>query len=43
MRGTVATVRNTADWRAMLHHAGPEVRRAIEARMTADERLALTD
>ena len=41
MRGTVATVHNTADWRAMLHHAGHEVRRGVEARMTADERLAL--
>ena len=43
MRGTVATVRNTADWRAMLHHAGSDVHRDVEARMTADERLALTD
>ena len=41
MRGAVATVRNTADWRAMLHHSGPDVRREVEARMTADERLAL--
>lgn len=41
MRGMVATVHNTADWRAMLHHAGPEIHRAIEVRMTADERLAL--
>jgi len=41
MRGTVATVHNIADWRAMLHHAGPDVRREVEARMTADERLVL--
>lgn len=41
MRGIVATVRNTVDWRAMLHHAGPDVQRAIEARLSADERLAL--
>ena len=41
MRGMMATVRNTADWCAMLHHADPEVRREIEARMSADERLVL--
>lgn len=41
MRGMVTTVRNTADWRAMFHNAGPDVRRQVEARMTADERLAL--
>lgn len=41
MRGIVATIHNTADWRAMLNHAGADVRRAVEARMTADERLAL--
>lgn len=41
MRGIVATIHNTADWRAMLHHAGADVRRAVEARMTGDERLAL--
>ncbi|WP_454011436.1 hypothetical protein [Aquamicrobium terrae] len=41
MRGMMATVRNTADWRAMLHHAGPEVRRAVESRMSDDERFAL--
>jgi hypothetical protein len=41
MRGTMATVRNTADWRAMMHHAGPDVRRDVETRMTADERVAL--
>lgn len=41
MRGIVATIHNTADWRVMLHHAGPDVRRAVEAQMTADERLAL--
>ena len=42
MRGMVATIHNTSDWRAMLHHAGPDVRRQVEARMTPDERLALT-
>lgn len=41
MRGTVGTVRTVADWRAMLQHAGPDVRREVETRMTADERLAL--
>ena len=41
MRGTVATVRNTVDWRAMLHHAGPDVRRDVEACMSQDERLVL--
>jgi len=41
MRGMVATVRSIADWRAMLHHAGPDVHRGVEARMSADERLAL--
>lgn len=41
MRGRVTTVHNTADWRAMTHDAGPDVRRQVEARMTADERLAL--
>jgi hypothetical protein len=41
MRGTVGTVHNIADWCAMLHHAGPDVRREVEARMTADERGAL--
>ena len=41
MRGTVATVHNIADWRAMRHHAGWEVRREVEARITADERLPL--
>jgi hypothetical protein len=41
MRGIVATIHTTADWRDMLHHAGADVRRAVEARMTADERLAL--
>lgn len=41
MRGRVMTVHNTSDWRAMLHAAGPDVRRQVEARMTADERLAL--
>jgi len=41
MRSTVATIRNTEDWRAMLHHAGSDVRREVEARMSAEERLAL--
>ncbi|NGO56042.1 hypothetical protein [Allomesorhizobium camelthorni] len=41
MRATVATVHNIADWCAMLHRAGPDVRRDVEARITADERVAL--
>lgn len=41
MRSMMATVRNTVDWRAMLHHAGPDVRRDVEGRLSADERLAL--
>jgi hypothetical protein len=41
LRGMVATIHNTADWSAMLHNAGPDVRNAVEARMTPDERLAL--
>lgn len=41
-RGCEATAHNTDDWRAMLHHAGPDVRRQVEARMTADEWLALS-
>lgn len=41
MRGMVTTVHNTADWRVMIHNAGPDVRRQVEARMTADEQLAL--
>jgi hypothetical protein len=41
MRGMVAIVHDAVDWRAMLHHAGSDVRRAVEARMSADERLAL--
>ncbi|HEV2501757.1 MAG TPA: hypothetical protein VGV39_01695 [Mesorhizobium sp.] len=40
-RGSVATVQNTADWRATLRLAGLDVCRQIEARMTPDERLAL--
>ncbi|MBE0703233.1 MAG: hypothetical protein IH582_08705 [Afipia sp.] len=40
-RGSVATTHSTDHWRAMLHHAGPGVRRQVEARMTPDERLAL--
>jgi hypothetical protein len=41
MRGTVTTVRDPVDWRAMLRHASPDVRRAIEAHMSEDERLLL--
>jgi hypothetical protein len=41
LRGRVATIHNTADWRTMLHNAGPEVRNAVEPRMTPDERMAL--
>jgi hypothetical protein len=41
MRGMMVTVHNTADWRAMLRHAGPGVRRDVEARLSVDERLAL--
>jgi hypothetical protein len=43
MRGTVSTVHNTVDWRAMLHHAGPDVRCDVEAHMSVDERLALVE
>ncbi len=43
MRGTVATIHDTADWCAMLQHAGPDVRRGVEARMSADERLVLVE
>jgi hypothetical protein len=42
MRGTVATVHNKADWRTMLDHAGSDVRRAVEAGMTVDERVVLS-
>jgi hypothetical protein len=41
MRGRLLTVHNMVDWRAMLHDVGPDVRREVETRMTADERLAL--
>ena len=41
-RGSVHTTYNVADWRAMLHHAGPDMRRRVEPRMTSDERLALS-
>jgi hypothetical protein len=41
MRGRVATTYDIADWRAILHDAGPGVRQQVEARMTRDERLAL--
>jgi hypothetical protein len=40
-RGSMATTYNVEDWYAMLRHAGPDIRRQAEARMTADERLAL--
>jgi len=43
MRGRVATVHTIADARAMLASAGDEVRRAVEARMSEDERFALSD
>jgi hypothetical protein len=42
MRGMATTVHNTADWHEMIHNAGPDVRQQVEARMTADERLALS-
>ncbi|MGO4560175.1 hypothetical protein [Mesorhizobium sp. 2RAF21] len=41
MRRRVATVQSTTDWRSMVLGAGPDVYRQVEARMTADERLAL--
>jgi hypothetical protein len=37
----VATIHNATDWSAMLHNVGPDIRNAVEARMTPDERLAL--
>ncbi|WP_095204592.1 hypothetical protein [Mesorhizobium carmichaelinearum] len=40
-RGSLATAYNVQDWCAMLRHAGPDVRRQVEARMTPEERLAL--
>lgn len=40
-RGSVAATHGTDDWCAMIRHAGAEVRRQVEARMTPDERLAL--
>lgn len=40
MRGTVGTVHTIADWRAMMHHAGPDVRGEVETLMTAEERVA---
>ncbi|SMH26539.1 hypothetical protein [Mesorhizobium australicum] len=43
MRGTAATVHHIQDWRAMLHHAGDEVRRAVAARVSEDERFALSN
>ena len=41
LRGRMATIHNTADWRVMLHNAGPEIRNVVEARMTPDDWLAL--
>lgn len=41
LRGILATIHDTADWSAMLHNAGPDIRNAVEARMTPDERRAL--
>jgi hypothetical protein len=41
MRGTAGTVHTVADWRSMMRLAGPVTQRDVEARMTADERLAL--
>lgn len=43
MRGMVTTTYNIGGWRAMLHNSSDDVRRQIEARMTPDERLALTE
>jgi len=43
MRGWVAAIHNTMDWQALVRHAGTDVRRSVEARMTSDERLALAD
>lgn len=40
-RGSMATTYNVEDWCAMLRHAGPDIRRQAEARMTAEERLTL--
>jgi hypothetical protein len=40
-RGTAGTVRNPADWQAMVRHAGADVHQRVEARMTLDERMAL--
>lgn len=40
-RGRIATIHNIEDWQAMVHHAGSDVRREVDARMTPDERLAL--
>ncbi|BAV52672.1 Uncharacterized protein MLTONO_p0202 (plasmid) [Mesorhizobium loti] len=40
-RGSMATTYTVEDWCAMLRHAGPDIRRQAEARMTPDERLAL--
>jgi hypothetical protein len=42
MLGRATTVHDTGDWHEMVHNAGPDVRRQVESRMTADERLALS-
>ena len=42
MRGAVETVRNTSNWCAMLRHAGSDVLMQVEARMTPEERQALS-
>ncbi|MGX9415669.1 hypothetical protein ACWKT6_35115, partial [Mesorhizobium sp. 14Arga] len=39
--GSMVTTYSVEDWCAMLHHAGSDIRRQAEARMTPDERLAL--
>lgn len=39
MRRMQRTVRNVRDWHEMLHAAGPDVCRQVEARMTEDERI----
>lgn len=40
-RGTAGTVRNPADWQAMLRHAGGETRQLVEACMMPNEQRAL--
>ncbi len=41
LQGMVTTTYNIADWRALLHNAGSDVRRRVEARMSPDERISL--